>query len=621
MKIAGLLISLLYSCLLPAQVPADYYSGTAGLEGFTLKSTLHQIISTPTISWNYADLPAFYQLTDRDLYYEADSSLLDIYSELPASADPYNYVYEDSSQLISGAETEGMGWNREHLFSQSFFYGHYPMYSDLHFVVPADARVNQRRSNLPFGQVSNPNFTSLNGSKVGLNTTAGYTLSVFEPIDEFKGDIARALFYVAVRYESLLPFFQTENSRNPFEARQEIALRSWMIPLLKQWHIQDPVSAKEINRNEQIFQIQGNRNPFIDHPEWVTQIWELPAGNNEVPDPPIYLTVVDKGSRFVSLEWFTESDNVPMGFEIYRDDTLMAVSKEARFVATGLQAAHSYQFSVKAYDQYYNWSPLSAPVEVVTRASDTFAADLLFTKYIEGTGNNKALELKNLTGYTVDLRHYSIGIRQYNQDADVLYWTDHQYRMEGSLEHGAVVVLLHPESNLTCISADSVRFVTAATPLNFDGWLAIDLRKDAVTIDRIGYPYEYASFAENVSLYRKDSVQQPNAAFNPSEWNTYPIDYCLGLGVPSDNNPIAEVGSVEKERELYPNPVRDNKVFVSGTNLQTCRYAVLMSVQGQFLKRWEQPFLQVNYLNLPPDLPKGIYLLKIENKVFKFMLQ
>ncbi len=621
MKNSILLTTVLCPIIMQAQVPPAYYSGTDGLSGFALKTRLHNIISHNTISWHYGDLPAFYQLTDRDLYYEADSSLLDIYAENPLGADPYNYSYDDPSQLISGATAEGVGWNREHLFSQSFFYSNYPMYSDLHFIVPTDARVNQRRSNLPFGQVDAPTFVSQNGSKVGPNSTPGYTLSVFEPIDEFKGDVARILFYVAVRYETLLPLFQTGNTRNPFEAREEVALRAWLLPLLKQWHEEDPVSQKETDRNQQIFQLQGNRNPFIDHPEWVDMIWHGATGANQVPDPPIYLNATATGAHFVSVAWFSESDNVPMGFELYRDDTLVALCKQPTYTFTGLSPNTSYQFSVKAYDQYYNQSPESLPLTITTAAADTFARDLMFVRYIEGSDYNKALEILNRTGHTVDLRHYYLRIRQYNEDADVLYWGSNQYQMEGLLQHGRSVVLVHPESNLSCLSSDSADFVSAGMPMTFEGWQAIDLRKDSFTVDRIGNPYEQVSFAADISLYRKEDILQPSLSFDTTEWTVFPVDYCVGLGQGTGTS-VQERLRVPQAVLVYPNPVHGRRVYLQGKDLAGVNYAYLSTLQGKVIDQWEHPFLHRNYLELTQNiiLP-GLYFLHIEGQVFKLVLR
>jgi endonuclease I len=155
-----------------AQAPAGYYSGTEGLSGYALKSKLHDIISK-NYNWHYDDLKTLYGQTDIDKYYDYDASnttyLLDIYSNNPTGTTAYHYTL---SNIISSANAEGLGWNREHMMPQSSFNSAYPMYSDLFFVVPTDARINQLRSNYPYGKAGSTvyyNFT--NGSKQASNGT------------------------------------------------------------------------------------------------------------------------------------------------------------------------------------------------------------------------------------------------------------------------------------------------------------------------------------------------------------------------------------------------------------------------------------------------------------------
>jgi hypothetical protein len=147
------------------------------------------------------------------------------------------------------------------------------MYSDAHFVIPADGFVNGARGNLPFGRVNNPNYTSANGCKRGQNVnsgySAGYTGQVFEPIDEFKGDIARIYFYFATRYQNLI----TGWNYDMFNGTSNQVFTNQAINVLLTWHLQDPVSQREITRNNAIYNQQNNRNPFIDNPQYAMDIW------------------------------------------------------------------------------------------------------------------------------------------------------------------------------------------------------------------------------------------------------------------------------------------------------------------------------------------------------------
>ena len=277
---------LFFSLLIPisffSQIPAGYYDGTQNLSGYSLKTKLHDIISKKNINWHYGDLQAFYNQTDLDRYYDHDASntsiLLDIYSEIPTGPDVYEYT---TANMIGSANAEGQGWNREHIMPQSSFNSNYPMYSDLFFVIPTDARINQLRSNYPYGMAGTTNFyTFTNGSKINRNGTpnSGYTGRVYEPINEFKGDIARSLLYFAVRYEGKLNSFNfyngtsAANDTSPLDGTEEKAFENWYIAMLLQWHNQDPVSQREIDRNNAVYSLQKNRSPFIALPAWVNTI-------------------------------------------------------------------------------------------------------------------------------------------------------------------------------------------------------------------------------------------------------------------------------------------------------------------------------------------------------------
>src|SRR5690606_7155012 len=109
-----------------------------------------------------------------------------------------------------------------------------------------------------------------NGSKVGSSVSAGYSGTVFEPIDEFKGDVARMIFYFVTRYETQPSGF---SSGNMLGNTAYPGLQPWMLQQLLLWHAQDPVSTAELARNQASYAFQGNRNPFIDNPSYVNSIW------------------------------------------------------------------------------------------------------------------------------------------------------------------------------------------------------------------------------------------------------------------------------------------------------------------------------------------------------------
>lgn len=293
----SLLVSL-FTMIGFAQAPANYYNNATGT-GYALKTQLSAIISNGHVGQPYTTgLWGLYSTSLRDSYYENDNSLLDIYSENPNGADPYNYT--SISQQCGNYNAEGICYNKEHLIPQSYFGGAVmPMYSDAHHVVPSDGKVNGWRDNLPFGPVAgttsspcnggatNTPCNSQNGSKKGTNANAGYSAgfvgTVFEPIDEFKGDVARSFFYFATRYETQMDAFFTAASNSTstpeviamFDGSENKVFSNTFLNILITWHLNDPVSQKEIDFNNAIYEFQGNRNPFIDNPGYVCQIWTV----------------------------------------------------------------------------------------------------------------------------------------------------------------------------------------------------------------------------------------------------------------------------------------------------------------------------------------------------------
>jgi endonuclease I len=252
----------------------DYYASAEGLTGYALKTALHQIIDDHTVR-GYGALWDFYSSHELDVYYEGDGSILDIYSENPAGSDSYNYV--KVTNQCGSYNSEADCYNREHSFPRSWFGGSIePMNSDVHHIFASDGYVNAQRGSYPLGEVGSAFFVSENGSMAGSSAVGtGYSGTVFEPIDEFKGDLARAYFYMATRYEDAIAAWQGNSSfaDAALNGSSEQVFETWLLGLLKQWHVQDPVSQKERDRNEAAYLYQGNRNPFVDRPEFVGLIW------------------------------------------------------------------------------------------------------------------------------------------------------------------------------------------------------------------------------------------------------------------------------------------------------------------------------------------------------------
>ena len=194
----------------------------------------------------------------------------------------------------SGNASPGKGYNREHSIPQSWFDEASPMKSDIVHVVPTDCYVNNRRSNYPYGEVANVTYSYSFGaqndgygnliqtagiSKLGsCKAINGLTVNslVFEPDDQYKGDFARICLYFATCYPTKAK--ETDHAKSFYDTTGFPYLTDYGIALCLKWHRQDPVSQKELDRNDGVQIIQKNRNPFVDHPEWVDYIWDPNPG-------------------------------------------------------------------------------------------------------------------------------------------------------------------------------------------------------------------------------------------------------------------------------------------------------------------------------------------------------
>lgn len=253
-----------------AQPPAGYYNSAQGLTGTNLQQALHNIIKNHN-DISYSALWDAFENTDK----KPNGKVWDIYSDVPGGTPPYQFTF--FSDQCGNYGQEGDCYNREHSFPKSWFGGEVaPMYTDLFHLYPTDGYVNGKRGNYPYGEVGSASWTSQNGSKLGNCSTPGYSGTVFEPIDEYKGDLARTYFYMATRYlgeDGSWPGSPMVNGSQPEE---------WALNMLFEWHQEDPVSTKEINRNNEIYAIQQNRNPFIDQPFYADQIWFNTTTNDDL---------------------------------------------------------------------------------------------------------------------------------------------------------------------------------------------------------------------------------------------------------------------------------------------------------------------------------------------------
>ncbi|MDP5201726.1 endonuclease [Flavobacterium sp. DG2-3] len=593
------LLLLLFTTIGFAQIPSGYYNTATGT-GYTLKTQLYNIIKDHTNN-GYAGLYTTYLTSDVDSFYENDGTILDMYSENPSGSDPYTYT-TGTTQRCGSYSVEGDCYNREHIIPQSVFNEQSPMVADAHFITPTDGKVNGIRSNYPHGNVSSATYTSQNGSKLGSSAVSGYSGTVFEPINAFKGDIARMYFYFATRYENTVAGY----SYPMFNGSSNQVFTTAFLNLLLAWHAQDPVSAREIARNNAIYARQNNRNPFIDHPEYVNQIWGgTPSGDTQAPTAPASLALTTKTVTSISLSWTASTDNLAVtGYDVYANSALKTTVSGTTATITGLTASTSYSIYVKAKDAAGNASASSNTISVTTNSSGTgTATDLLFSEYIEGSGNNKALEIANNTGSSVNLSAYTIK-KQTNGAGS---WST-GLALSGTLTTGSKFVIVNSSMSSSCFSTSAANISTTATELTFNGNDAVGLFKNGVLIDIIGtFNGGTSNFAIDVTLRRKSTITSPSTTFNLSaQWDSFSQDTCNNLA-----SKMVEIAEIEEkvstdEIAIYPNPSDGN--FNIGYGSSTSYSIEIISFTGQ--KVFEKQNTSDSEISVR-NLPKGIYVVQI----------
>lgn len=262
-----------------AQAPDGYYSSCEGKCGKELLTALYSKISSHTTIGYKTGLWDVFKTSDvRD-----DGTVWDMYSTK-------HWVV--GQQHCGNYSVVGDCINKEHSFPKSWFDDASPMYSDAYHLYPTDGKVNGQRSNYPYGECAGGTTLPSNGSvkplgRLGSSTFPGYSGKVFEPDDEYKGDFARSYFYMAACYNNRISGWSS-----PMLASNNYpAFTTWAVNLLMKWHLQDPVSPKEVKRNNEVSKHQKNRNPFIDYPSLADHIWgdkkNVPWSASGAVDPVI----------------------------------------------------------------------------------------------------------------------------------------------------------------------------------------------------------------------------------------------------------------------------------------------------------------------------------------------
>lgn len=464
MKYLSLISTFLLSAFCSAQAapPADYYKSCEGKKQRALKSQLSSIIKNHTAipygTGSGSTWTAF-RYTDVD---ESDNTWYDIYTT--------NRV------KVSGNSGAASGMNIEHTFPKSWWGGSKnDAYKDICHLMPSNSNANSARGNDPYGEVGTSSGSVVENGTYKRGTPksgqGGGSSRVFEPADEYKGDLARNYFYMVTCYQNL-----SWAAQGLYTAAQGDypTLQPWAIDLLLKWHRQDPVSDKERKRNDGVYSQQHNRNPFIDYPELAEHIW----GNlqdaawypGETPDPtdppvtpeypvltsPIHNDFYSCGE--VDLGSSTDITVPVLGSGFTRSVTASLGAQDADCFdivvgARTFKALTITQGDINTENGYYlkiRYTPKSfTPSNTCHTATLTLSGKDLDTPvmvYIQGTCNEQvelaapvALEAENVEGNTytarwiksanADVDGYTLYRDIYNPDGDTVEYTN-EYDVE-----------------------------------------------------------------------------------------------------------------------------------------------------------------------------------------------
>ena len=557
------LFFLLLTVVAFGAIPPGYYYFARNKKKAELKTALTQI-AAPLKVLKYGSGPGY---TWEGFYYtdqNPDGSVIDMYSP--------KVRYFNGFSSVNGMHIE-------HSLPKSWWGSiENNAYKDLFHLYPADGETNSIKNNFPLGEITIPIFD--NGvSKIGKNSFGDfYTDNCFEPADEYKGDFARSYLYVSTIYENFAPLWNSpmmDNNTYP-------VWKPWAMDLLLKWHREDPVSEKEEKRCEAVYNIQGNRNPFIDYPELVEYIWGKDT-TNIFPFPEeteAFLLSPRKGSEIdfgVLLQNDTKTlEMFVQGINITSDVKISLIKKNSSFHLSSStiskdEILNGTNILLVFHPQTSGWFndtlsisegglkenlyiPLKAlalpdfivlepddvtPVGGILRwiydpqaidylldvyQGDAQAGDLIISGYAEGSSWNKAIELFNGTGKPIDLSKYSL---QKQTNAYGPFGSN--FKLNGILQNGKTYLLVRKDAN--DVLRNKANILTDSL-LAFDGNDPIALVRNGIIIDMIGDPNLGGNvyWGQDVTLKRKSYVTHPISTCNFAEWDRYEKDDFTKLG-------------------------------------------------------------------------------------------
>ena len=421
------LLSLLSATTAHAATPAGYYDAANTSSPLALRNTLHDIID------DHQRFPYTSSATDTwDILESAD--------EDPANPNNVIDIYKNASYSKAGGGNNF--YNREHTWPKSYGFpddgsSNYP-YTDTHHLFISDSSYNSSRSNKPYADCNgcSEKITLLNNNRGGgagdSNWTAGqYEDGSWQTWAGRKGDTARAMMYMAIRYEGgthgvtgvsepdlILTDDRSLIGSSSTGSNLSVAYMGLKSVLL-QWHKEDPVDAFEQRHNDTVYMFQGNRNPFVDHPEYVACVFENNCsgtpGDTTAPAAPNGLSATG-GDMQVTMSWSANAESDLAGYNIYRSTVSGSVGSKVNaslvtgtsFTDTSVAADTTYYYTVNAVDTSFNQSTASLEATATTDAgtppppppltgdSSVWINELHYDNY--STDTNEAVEVAGAAG-------------------------------------------------------------------------------------------------------------------------------------------------------------------------------------------------------------------------------
>ncbi|MDD4847479.1 MAG: endonuclease [Bacteroidales bacterium] len=603
---------LVFCCLTFFKVsaqPTGYYNGTEGLSGESLKTVLHDIIDDHYFHENwYSD--AKYTFLQSDADPNQAGNIIDVYSG------------NSMNGLTYGTQQGTL--NREHVWAKSHgaFPENSPMYSDHHNLKPCEASINQDRSNLDFDWSSIPHPTAT-GSK--------YDSDSWEPRDAVKGDVARIIFYMATRYEGT-------------NGELDLEVADWVntypmpkhgkLSTLFAWNISDPPDDFERNRNNVIYAEQGNRNPFIDHPDWVSMIWgTMPApsvtiGNfSQNPNMPAADDAVE-----ISCIVEGASDNVSV--KIWWGNTYSALQHSVDMILDGTQWKGTIPPQTGEDAVFYQ-------VQVVNNG-ETFSSvvynyaffNSISISEIQGTGSSSPYEGQIVSTIGVVTAVLSNGY--YLQEGENLHCGIFVYDYQNHPTIGNKLFITgrvseyHQLTELSNISEFTLLSPIAPIP-------------DALAIPAAQLGEDYESMKISVQGICKENSgngywlleDESGTIFihnndfysiNPVVGNSYSLTGILSvydsrwfIELYSYSVNIQELAQIAEAINIFPNPTQDDFYISIPTTLELPQQIDVLDVYGKTLRSvsWEDTGSKF-HVNIA-DLPSGLYLIRIYHNDYQFI--